>query len=77
MSPDGSTLLVLTSGYNRVFTQASDSLTSFYLPDSNEYVFVYDISSGAPIKKQVLQVPVTYFGIAWDPASNSTRRIST
>ncbi len=72
VSPDGNTLLVLTSGYNRVFTEASDSLTSFYLPDSNEYVFVYDISSGAPIKKQVLQVPVTYFGIAWDPTSNGT-----
>jgi len=68
VSPDGSTLLVLTSGYNRVFDQGSNSLTSFYKPDSNEYVFVYDISSGAPLKKQVLQVPVTYFGIAWDPS---------
>jgi len=72
VSPDGNTLLVLTSGYNRVFTEGSDSLSSFNLPDSNEYVFVYDISSGAPIKKQVLDVPVTYFGIAWDPTSNGT-----
>lgn len=72
VSPDGSTLLVLTSGYNRVFDQGSNSLSTFYGPDSMEYVFVYDISSGAPIKKQVLQVPVTYFGIAWDPTSNRT-----
>jgi len=69
ISPDGSTMLVLTSGYNRVFDEGSNSLTSFEKPDSNEYVFVYDISSGAPIKKQVLQVPITYFGIAWGPSS--------
>jgi len=68
VSPDGSTMLVLTSGYNRVFDEGSNSLTSFYARDSTEYVFVYDISSGAPIKKQVLQVPVSYFGIAWDPS---------
>lgn len=72
VSPDGNTLLVMTTGYNRVFNGSSNSLTSFYKPDSNEYVFVYDISSGAPIKKQVLTVPVTYFGIAWDPSSNGT-----
>jgi len=70
ISPDGSKLLVLTSGYNRVFNQSSDSLTSFYPPDSTEYVFIYDISGGAPIKTQVLQVPLSYFGIAWDPAGN-------
>lgn len=72
VSPDGNTLLVLTTGYNRVFNDAYESLTSYYPQDSNEYVFVYDISSGAPIKKQVLQVPVTYFGIAWDPTSNAS-----
>ncbi|MFP5236758.1 MAG: putative Ig domain-containing protein [Acidobacteriota bacterium] len=72
ISPDGGTMLVMTSGYNRVFNDSSNSLTSFYGPDSNEYVFVYDISSGAPIKKQVLPVPVTYFGIAWDPTSNGS-----
>ena len=72
ISPDGNTMLVMTTGYNRVFNDSSNSLTSFGTADSNEYVFVYDISNGAPIKKQVLQVPVTYFGIAWDPTSNAT-----
>ncbi len=75
ISPDGGTMLVLTSGYNRVFDQGGDSLTSFYPPDSEEYVFVYDISSGAPIKKQVLRVPITYFGIAWDPTSTNTNPV--
>ena len=69
VSPDGNTMLVLTSGYNRVFDLGSNSLTTFEAADSNEYVFVYDISGGAPIKKQVLRVPTTYFGIAWDPTS--------
>ena len=72
VSPDGSKLLVLTSGYNRVFNQTGDSLSSFYGPDSMEYVFIYDISGGTPIKRQVLQVPYTYFGIAWDPTSSGT-----
>jgi hypothetical protein len=72
ISPDGNTLLVMTTGYNRVFNDSSNSLTSFNKNDSNEYIFVYDISGDAPIKKQVLQVPVTYFGIAWDPTSNGT-----
>jgi len=77
VSPDGGTMLVLTSGYNRVFDQGSDSLTTFYKNDSNEYVFVYDISSGAPIKKQVLPVPVTYFGIVWDPTSTNTNPVGS
>jgi len=77
VSPDGGTMLVLTSGYNRVFDQGSNSLTSFYPADSEEYVFVYDISSGAPIKKQVLQVPITYFGIAWDPNSTNTNPVGS
>ena len=72
ISPDGGTMLVLTSGYNRVFDEGSNSLTTWEASDSNEYVFVYDISTGAPIKKQVLQVPITYFGIAWDPTSTNT-----
>ena len=71
VSPDGNTLLVLTSGYNRFYNQDSYSLNTYYLPDSNEYVFVYDISTGAPIERQVLPVPITYHGIAWDPTSTS------
>ncbi|MBI3785968.1 MAG: beta-propeller fold lactonase family protein [Deltaproteobacteria bacterium] len=68
VSPDGNTLLVLTSGYNRVFNAASNSLTTFDPLQSNEYVFVYDISTNTPIKKQVLQIPTTYNGIVFDPS---------
>jgi YVTN family beta-propeller protein len=63
VSPDGNTLLILTSGYNR-----NNDPTGRRIPEeSNEYVFVYDISSDAPVKRQVLQVPNTFNGIAWHP----------
>jgi DNA-binding beta-propeller fold protein YncE len=58
VSPDGKTLLILTSGYNR--NELSPG-------GSNEYVFVFDISTGTPVKRQVLQLPYTFHGIAWRP----------
>src|SRR5271165_2603043 len=63
VSPDGNTLLVLTSGYN----DWNDSSGNAIPTDSNEYVFVFDISKNALTQKQVLQVPNTFFGIAWNP----------
>lgn len=62
-SPDGKTLLVLTSGFNRNADSTGQGVPS----ESNEYVFVYDISGGNPVKKQVMQVPNTFNGIAWNP----------
>lgn len=44
LSPDRKTLLVLTSGYNNVL----DANGKMIKPDSNEYVFVFDVSGGAP-----------------------------
>ena len=66
VSPDHKTLLVLTSGYNRVFN-TNDSLMPSTAPDSNEYVFIYDISTPTPVKKQVVQIANTYNGIVFDP----------
>ncbi|MGH8611740.1 MAG: YncE family protein, partial [Gammaproteobacteria bacterium] len=63
ISPDGTTMLVLTSGYNRNFGSDGNAIAG----ESNEYVFVYDIASGKPKKLQVLQVPNTFQGIAWNP----------
>src|SRR5215472_9702224 len=60
VSPDGTTLLVLTSGYNRI----KDASGKIVQRDSNEYVFVFDITAGSPVQKQVIQVPNTYSGIA-------------
>ena len=67
VSPDGKTMLVLTSGYNlnQLPSGATDPLTS------TEFVFVFDISSGTPVQKQALPVPNTFSGVAWAPNSQS------
>ena len=62
-SPDGKTLLILTSGYNQLFDRAGKLLPA----DSEEYVFVYDIGHDRPERRQVLRVPNTYVGIAFAP----------
>jgi len=69
VSPDHNTLLVLTSGYNRVYASGPPTPPyPWYGPDSNEYVFIYDISTQRPVLKQVLQIPNTYHGIVFDPS---------
>jgi DNA-binding beta-propeller fold protein YncE len=63
ISPDGNTLLILTSGYNVRY----DSNGNLVPQQSNEYVFVYDIKIQPPRKAQVLQVPTAFNGLAWNP----------
>lgn len=63
LSPDGNTLLVLTSGYNRNNGPTGTRMAQW----SHEYVFVYDVSTGTAVKAQVLTVPNTFNGIAWQP----------
>jgi len=64
VSPDGKTLLILTSGYNFLL----DSNGHFQSQDSSEFVFVFDISSpSVPVQKQVLMVPNAFSGLVWSP----------
>jgi YVTN family beta-propeller protein len=63
-SPDGATLLILTSGYNR--NNGADGRR--VAAESQEYVFVYDISVSPAVKRQVLPVPNTFSGLAWNPS---------
>jgi YVTN family beta-propeller protein len=67
-SPDRQTLLILTSGYNRVYDTPTPRPN---LSQSNEYVFIYDISTPTPIKKQVVQIPNTYNGMVFDPSGSA------
>jgi len=72
VSPDHKTMLVMTSGYNRYFTsnvQPATGGTAYYAPDSNEYVFVFDISTPTPVQNQVVQMPFAYSGIVFDPSN--------
>ncbi|HEX2816274.1 MAG TPA: hypothetical protein VHN39_07770, partial [Phenylobacterium sp.] len=64
LSPDRRTLLVLTTGYNRNLGADGKQVPGL----SNEYVFVFDVSGAAPVKRQVLQVPNTFLGMAWAPS---------
>jgi DNA-binding beta-propeller fold protein YncE len=67
LSPDGRTLLVLTSGFNRNY-----DIKAKIVPDlSNEYIFVYDVGQNPPVKRQVLPLPNTHMGIAWAPDGQS------
>jgi DNA-binding beta-propeller fold protein YncE len=64
VSPDGKTLLILTSGFNKL----RDANGAVQPQDSSEYVFVYDISMpSAPVKKQVVFVPRAFSGLVWSP----------
>lgn len=63
VSPDGKTLLVLTSGYNQNF----DAKGTLVADASNEYVFVFDISQGHAKQRQVIPVPNTFSGMAFSP----------
>jgi DNA-binding beta-propeller fold protein YncE len=63
VSPDGSKMLALTSGYNRTFGP-----DGHYVPDrSTEHVFVYDISGGVPVRRQAIRIATTFNGLAWQP----------
>src|SRR5271157_2874667 len=67
ISPDGKTLLILTSGYNLM----EDSSGNYTGADSGEFVFVYDISTpGTPVQTQVVFLSgydETFDGIVWAP----------
>jgi DNA-binding beta-propeller fold protein YncE len=56
LSPDGATLLVLTSGYNKEGGQKLD-----------EYVFLFDVTANPPRQLQAVPVPNSFCGLAWNP----------
>lgn len=66
-SPDGNTLLVLTSGYNQWY----DSKGKGDPAASTEFVFVFDIAKGEPRRLQALVVPKAFGGIVWNPNGNA------
>src|SRR5271170_8019084 len=60
VSPNGKTLLILTSGFN-LWAYSDGPKKGERNPDaSSEWVFVFDISSSTPVQKQAIAVPDTY-----------------
>jgi YVTN family beta-propeller protein len=62
-SPDGATLALVTSGYDRAFDERGDRIEAA----SGEYVFLYDVRGGAPRETQVVHVPDSFGGLAFAP----------
>jgi hypothetical protein len=71
MSPDRTTLAVLTSGYNNNY----DATGSLVPAASNEYLFIFDVTGAAPVQAQVLQIPDAYVGLAFTP--DGTRLVAS
>ena len=67
ISPDGRTLLILTSGYNMQHFSSGPQKGKPNPAESNEYIFVFDISSKKASQTQVLQVPNAFDGLAFHP----------
>jgi len=79
LSPNGKTLLVLTSGYNQNFaTETGQNITypvldpttgkpSSVTTSQAEWVFVFDVKDGALVKRQQINLPNTYNGLTWAP----------
>jgi YVTN family beta-propeller protein len=80
LSPDGTRLLVLTSGYNaNIKTTTGTAITVSYLDPTTgkpstvtstawNWVFVFDVTGGkTPVKLQAIQLPDTFAGITWSP----------
>ena len=63
LSPDGKTMLLLTSGYN-VFN-GPDSKRDPVV--SQQYILLYDISGATPRRRQTLKIPNAFGGVSWRP----------
>jgi len=61
VSPNGRTLLVLTSGFNR-FNNPDGSLNA---QQSQQYLFVYGIDARGATRRQTIAVPNAFYGLAW------------
>ncbi len=78
LSPDGTALLVLTSGFNTEFRTEKNAAIVHAVPDPRtglpsgvstpnaEWVFLYDVRGAAPVLLQKYSLPDTYHGLVWD-----------
>jgi YVTN family beta-propeller protein len=64
VSPDGATLLVMTTGYNQVWAATTAGPV---MANTSEWVFVFDNTTHPPTQLQALPLPNAFNGIAFDP----------
>lgn len=82
LSPDGKTLLIMTSGWNRNNDEPNGTPITFPTIDpttgsavgtttNDEWVFVYRIArNGTATKVQQITIPDTYSGLTWAPGGS-------
>src|SRR5215831_5174985 len=58
ISPDGTRLATLTSGFNRVHGADGKQFKDL----SSEWIFLHALGSGAPAKQQAIAVPNAFLG---------------
>ena len=61
VSPDGSLLLTLTSGFNRIDGKDGERRADL----STEWIFVHALGEGPPRKLQAIAIPDAFRGLAW------------
>lgn len=66
ITADGTTLFVLTSGYNVWRDGAGQKI----LDASTEHLFIYDITGAAPVFRQAIPIPNAFGGLALSPHGN-------
>ena len=66
-SPDGKTLVVLTTGDYGIYTSTGSQDKA----NSTDWIFIYDITNPVPVQKRVLQIPNSYNGIVFDPSGTT------
>jgi len=74
LSPDGTTLLIMTSGYNQLDFTGGANAGQVDPSGSNEYIFVYNVSGAnaqSPVQTQVLQIPNSFVGLVFAPNGNN------
>lgn len=70
LSPDGSTLAVITAGHNGLLKSDGAGGVTNDTASSGQYLFIYSVSGAnrsAPVLTQVLQVPNAYVGLVFSP----------
>ncbi len=61
LSPDGKTLAVITAGQNSLYLPSGSVDTA----NSKQFIFLYDVSSGSPVLKQVLLQTNAYVSLVF------------
>jgi YVTN family beta-propeller protein len=64
LSPDGGTLLILTSGYNVAHRPTGERVPEL----STDFVFIFDLSARVPELLQAISIPAAFWGLAWNPS---------